>query len=327
MLRAMTGASVGDDVLGEDPTVRELEARMASLFSMDAALFCPSGTMTNQIAINVHTRPGETLICHPLAHIYLYEGGGIMANSGVSVRLTGTPDGLMSPRQVAEAIDTSQDVHNAPTRLVSVENTCNRGGGSCYPWDVLEAIGQQAREHKLAYHLDGARLFNALAATGQQASQYGQVFDSISICLSKSLGCPVGSLLLGEEAFIGEARRVRKRLGGGWRQAGYLAAAGIYALDHHLERLPEDHRKAQRLATALQSLPWVEDVTWASTNIVLVHVEDLATADRAIDLLTKEGLLIGKMDRKTLRMVTHLDVSPEDIEKACTIIEKVDLGP
>ena len=317
MLAAMMAAPVGDDVFAEDPTVNALEERVADQFGMESALFCASGTMTNQIAVNVHTRPGDSLVCHELAHIYLYEGGGLMANSGVSVRLTGSPDGLMTAAEVEDAVDTSDNVHNAITKLVAVENTSNRGGGSCFEMNAMHEIAAVARRYDLAYHLDGARVFNAMIARHQDAKDYGRVFDSISVCLSKSLGCPVGSLLLGERDFIREARRVRKRLGGGWRQAGVLAAAGLYALDHHVDRLVEDHAKAALLHTVIAPRDWVKSVREPQTNIVLVETHSEAVAVSVRDQLLEHGIRVQHMGRNRLRMVTHLDVSEADIEVVC----------
>jgi threonine aldolase len=324
MLDAMMTAAVGDDVLGDDPSVHRLEEKAADLFGVETALFCPSGTMTNQIAINVHTRPGDEVICHSQAHIYVYEGGGIMANSGASVRLLGTPDGLMDAREVEAAIS-PDDVHAARTRLVALENTNNRCGGSCLDFSTIQAIGAVAKRHALAFHLDGARLFNALAETGQTTRDYGAAFDSISICLSKGLGCPVGSLLLGSQSFIAEARRVRKRLGGGWRQAGFLAAAGSYALDHHVERLSEDHAKARLLGNCLADQPWVAKVAPVQTNIVVLNLADPDLDTALVNALQDKGVLTIRLGRGKLRMVTHLDVSMQEVEQVCDILADIRL--
>ena len=247
MLQAMMQAPTGDDVFREDPSINQLEAKCAALFNMEAALFCPSGTQTNQIAIKCHTRPGDEVICEAEAHIYQYEAGGIAFNSGASVRLIPGDRGRINAAQVKAAVN-PDDVHKAPSRLVCIENTSNRGGGSCYSFEELEKIQSVCKEHRLALHLDGARLFNAMIAKNETPAQYGNLFNSISICFSKSLGCPVGSVLLGTQAFIDQARRVRKILGGGMRQAGYLAAAAIFALDHHVERLVIDHQHAEKIA-------------------------------------------------------------------------------
>lgn len=323
MLEAMLRAEVGDDVFGEDPTVNALEEKAADLFGMESALFCASGTMTNQIAIKVHTQPGDEVVCHQLAHIYLYEGGGMMFNSGVSVRLVGSPDGLMNAAAVEGAIAAPDDIHAARTSLVALENTSNRGGGTCFDFAEVEAIGAVARRHRLGFHLDGARLFNALAATGHSPRAYGTVFDSISICLSKGLGCPVGSLLLGERDFIREARRIRKRFGGGWRQAGMLAAAGIYALDHHVERLPEDHAGAGRLGECLADQPWVAAVNPVQTNIVIFALRDPGRGQQVVNALLERGVRAMHMGQAKVRMVTHLDVSAAEIDRVCAVIPEL----
>ncbi|HEY5646211.1 MAG TPA: GntG family PLP-dependent aldolase [Pseudomonadales bacterium] len=324
MRDAMVRAELGDDVYGEDPTVKALEEKAADLFGMEAALFCASGTMTNQIAINVHTRPGDEVICHHLAHIYIYEGGGIMANSGASVRTVGDASGMMSAEEVAAAVNPT-DVHRARSRLVAIENTSNRGGGSCLPIGQLQAIGAVAQEGGLGYHLDGARLFNALVATGERPRDYGRLFDSISICLSKGLGCPVGSVLLGERDFIREALRVRKRFGGGWRQAGMLAAAGIYALDHHVDRLAEDHQRAARLGRHLAQLPYATSVRPVQTNIVVLELENPDRALGFIKALREAGVRASHTGGSIVRMVTHLDLSDEDINRTCEILATVEL--
>ncbi len=322
MLNAMFSARVGDDVFSEDPTVNELQEKAADLFGMEAALFCPSGTMTNQIAVNVHTRPGDEIIAHQYSHIYNYEGGGAAFNSGCQMRLLEGDRGLLKADSVENAINNRFDIHAARTSLVAMENTCNKGGGSCYEWDTLVEIGEVARLNDLAYHLDGARLFNALVAKNQPAKDYGELFDSISICLSKGLGCPVGSLLLGTEPFIKEALRVRKKFGGGMRQAGYLAAAGIYALDHHVERLAEDHEKARLLEAALKNCSWVKSVEPVETNIVIFYLHDNRDPKIFTRDLAEKGIRIISMGQGKLRMVTHLDVSKENIQKAASLLEE-----
>src|ERR1700761_2012732 len=243
MLDAMMTARVGDDVFGEDPSINQLEKMAAGLFGMDAAVYCPSGTMSNQIAIKCHTQPGDEVICEKSSHVYIYEGGGIAFNSGSQVRALDGDRGRITAEQVSQAIN-PDDVHRARTSLVSLENTCNRGGGSCYDIEEIKKIRQVCSDHQLKLHLDGARLFNALVATGQTAAEYGEVFDSISICLNKGLGCPIGSILMGPAPYIRQARRVRKVFGGGMRQAGFMAAAGIYALHNNIDRLAADHDHA-----------------------------------------------------------------------------------
>ena len=324
MLAAMGAAAVGDDVFREDPSVNHLQEQAAAMFGMEAALFCPSGTMTNQIAIRVHTRPADEVICHAQAHIYLYEGGGLMANSGVSVRLLDSSDGQLDAAQVEAAIN-PDDPHASRSRLVALENTHNRCGGSCLDFDQIEAVGQVARRRGLGFHLDGARLFNALVATGRSPRDYGALFDSISICLSKGLGSPVGSLLLGERDFIQEARRVRKRWGGGWRQAGFLAAAGSYALDNHIERLAEDHAKAARLGACLAEQSYVARVAPVMTNIVIFNLHDAALDTAFVASLEREGVKAHLLGQGKLRMVTHLDASMEQIDRVCEILTDVRL--
>ena len=255
MLQAMLQAVVGDDVFGEDETVNELQRKAAELFGKEAALFCPSGTMSNQIAIKTHTQPGDEVICDELAHVYLFEGGGIAANSGASVRLLKGDNGRFTAEQVRDNINRRDDSHFPWTRLVAIENTVNKGGGCCWDLREIERIRSVCQEQNIAMHLDGARLFNALVARDEAPRDYGNLFESISICLSKGLGAPAGSLLLGSRAFIARAHRQRKLLGGGMRQAGYLAAAGLFALEHNVRRLQDDHRKAKVLAAELRTLP------------------------------------------------------------------------
>lgn len=323
MQRAMWAAEVGDDVLGDDPTINALEEKAARLFGMSAALFCPSGTMTNQLAIKVHTQPGSEVICDKLSHIYLYEGGGIMQNAFSSVRLLDGNRGRITARQVKEAINNPDDIHAAVTRLVSLENTMNKGGGSYYSLEEIRAIRRVCDDHNLPLHLDGARLFNALVETGESPAQYGLEFDSISICLSKGLGCPVGSLLLGKTDFIRKARRFRKVMGGGWRQAGYLAAAGIYALDHHVDRLKEDHARARVIGDMFRQKSEVEDIYPIDTNIVIIQLPESITAEdyvRRLEMLRIRAVAFGK---HLVRFVTHLDFTDEHLEEMGKRLTKV----
>jgi threonine aldolase len=266
MLNAMFAAKVGDDVFGEDFSINELEAHVAEMFGMEAAVFCPSGTMTNQIAINVHTRPGDEVICEQGAHVYFYEGGGIGRLSGCQARTIAGDRGRITAEQIATVIN-PDDVHRPRTRLVCLENTCNRGGGSTYSMQQIKAIRALCDEQQLSLHLDGARIFNAIVANNESPRDYGKIFHSISVCLSKGLGAPVGSVLLGTSDFVKQARRTRKVLGGGMRQAGYLAAAGLYALKNHVERITEDHNHAKMLAEALNQTSWVKQVLPVETNI------------------------------------------------------------
>lgn len=315
MLAAMQSAVVGDDVYGEDPTVNALQAKAAALFGMEAALFCPSGTMTNQIAIKVHTQPGDEVLCHRLSHVYLYEGGGIAVNSGCSVRLLEGEHGRFTAQQVADNINKRDDAHFPLSRLVTVENTVNKGGGGCWSFEALKAIRTTCDQHGLALHLDGARLFNALIARDESPAQYGRLFDTISICLSKGLGAPVGSLLLGTHEHIRRAHRIRKVLGGGMRQAGFLAAAGIYALDHHVGRLADDHRKAALLGEALKNSPVVADVSPVETNIVIAKLNGDVSTDRFLATLAQQGILALSIGPQLVRFVFHLNVNDAQFER------------
>ena len=322
MLDFMFKAKVGDDVFDEDPTLNILQEKVADLFGMESSLFCPSGTMTNQIAINVHTRPGDEIICHEYSHIYNYEGGGIAFNSGCQVKLLKGDHGLLNPLDV-EGVISPDDIHAARTSLISIENTSNKGGGSCYDLSSLQQVGNIARSNKLAYHLDGARLFNALVFKEQHPKDFGQLFDSISICLSKGLGAPVGSLLLGTKPFIKEAKRVRKKFGGGMRQAGYLAAAGIYALDHHVDRLEQDHQKALQLKAALENCSWVKSIDNVETNILIFYLKEGKSDTDFLNLLKDKNIMAIGMGQGKLRFVTHLDVSFEQINLVCTALSEM----
>jgi threonine aldolase len=314
MLAAMMAAEVGDDVYGEDPTVNRLQQAAAARFGTEAALFCPSGTMTNQIAIKLHTQPGDEAICHEYSHVYLYEGGGIAFNSACSVHLLRGGRGTFAAADVAAAINDPADVHRPVSRLVVVENTVNRGGGACWDFAEIRRIGALCRERGLALHLDGARLCNALVATGDVAAEYGAVFDTISLCLSKGLGAPVGSLLLGSTAAISRARRYRKLFGGGMRQAGYLAAAGLYALEHHVERLAADHARARTVATEFARLGYVEEVLPAETNVVIGTLAPTIPPARLIAHLAERGIRAGSMGGRTVRFVFHLHVDDAQVD-------------
>ena len=323
MMKAMMNAPVGDDVFDEDPTVNALQDKAAEMFGMEAALYCASGTMTNQIAIKVHTNPGDEVICHHFAHIYNYEGGGMMFNSGVSPKLIGSSNGTFTASEAEFVINNPNDIHGARTRLIEVENTSNKGGGTCYDFSELKQIGKVARSHNLGYHLDGARLFNALVESEQTPLDYGNEFDSISICLSKGLGCPIGSLILGSKDFIHEAKFIRKRFGGAWRQAGFMAAAGIYALDNHIHRLTEDHEKARLLESALNQSSLVEKVNPVHTNVVIFTLKDINQTDDFIKTMMDRGVRMIGMGQGKLRMVTHMDVTLEDIQHVCKIIDEL----
>jgi threonine aldolase len=320
MLEAMLKAPVGDDVFGEDPTVNHLEALSAGLFGMEAAIFCPSGTMTNQIAIKCHTQPGDEVICERMSHIYQYEGGGIAFNSGASVRLIDGNRGRITASQVKESIN-PDDVHKPVSTLVSLENTSNRGGGSCYDFADIQAIKQVCLENKLKLHLDGARLFNALVAKNETFKQYGEVLDSISICLSKGLGTPVGSVLIGTKEVIKKARRIRKIFGGGMRQAGFLAAAGIYALENNVARLAEDHKHAQLIAKALETKDFIGDILPVETNIIIFEVKGRYTAPDLAVKLKEAGIFVIAISPTQIRIVVHLDIQPADVKRTIDVIE------
>lgn len=311
MLEAMMRASVGDDVFNSDPTVNELQEKAANMFGMEAALFFPSGTMANQTAIKLHTQPGDKLFCDKWAHVYNYEGGGAAFNSGVSCKLIDGHRGMFTAEQLESAVAGRSDIHVPYSRLVCVENTTNKGGGACWDFSELERIRTVCDHQNLAYHLDGARLFNALVAKGEKPRQYGSLFDTISICLSKGLGAPVGSILLGSHEHIAKAYRIRKLFGGAMRQVGYLAAAGIYALDHHVERLALDHAKAQHIAQELQGLTYVKKVEPVETNIIIFYVNDDLNADDFIASMARKNILLTPMGDGKIRIVTHLDFTDE----------------
>lgn len=319
MLDAMMTAKVGDDVFGEDDSINALETLSAKMFGMQAALFCPSGTMTNQIAIKCHTQPGDEVICDESAHIYQYEGGGIASNSGASVKLLNGDRGRINAEQIRLAIN-ADDVHKADSSLVCLENTSNRGGGSCYDFEEIKKIGLVCHENNLKFHLDGARLANALVAKKETPVPYGKVFDSISICLSKSLGCPVGSLLIGNADFIKKARRVRKAFGGGMRQAGFLAAAGIYALQNNIERLEEDHQHAKQIADTIAKKDFVQLVLPVETNIIIFELKNVMTAPALVNKLKEKEILCYAIAPNRVRWVLHLDITEKMVAKTIDII-------
>lgn len=320
MLEFMMKASVGDMVFGEDPSVNELEMMAADMFGMEAAIYCPSGTMTNQIAIKAHTRPGDEVICSRMAHIYQFEGGGVAFNSGASVALIDSENGTFTAEDVKQHINNPDDWHKAYTRLVEVENTVNRGAGSCWDFQEMKRIRELCDSRSLGYHLDGARLFNAMAVDGRSATEYGAVFDSISICLSKGLGAPVGSLLIGKREIIRQGMRIRKVFGGAMRQAGYIAAAGIYALKNNVSRLSDDHRNAAALAEALRESSLTESVNYGGTNIVIFSLKPVMTAEEYLEKIKPHGILALKTGERSIRMVTHLDIGDGQIKKACEVL-------
>ncbi|WP_312508510.1 threonine aldolase family protein [Chryseobacterium culicis] len=314
MIMFMNRATLGDDVYKEDPTVALLEKKVAEMFGMEAALFCVSGTMSNQLAIKAHTSPGDEVICDRSSHIYLYEGGGIAVNALCSVKLIDGDSGRIAPHQVKESINNPADVHQPISRLVSLENTTNRGGGAFYDFEDIREIKKVCKENGLMLHLDGARLFNALSETPQSPKDYGEVFDSISICLSKGLGSPIGSVIIGKRSLIDKTRRFRKLMGGGWRQAGSLAAAGIYAIDHHIPLLKEDHRRAKQIGEILKKSEYAEEVLPISTNIVMMTPRNC----NAIDFVAKmkdKGILCTAFGDQLVRFVTYLQITDSDIEE------------
>jgi len=320
MREAMARAEVGDDVYGEDPTVRRLEERAAELTGHAAALFVPTGSMGNQVAINLQTRPGSDVIVEQGSHVYCYELGAMAAWSGALPRVLRGRDGLLEPEQVAAAV-APEIYYMAPSALLVLENSHNHAGGVVLPPDLQERLVGAAREGGLSVHLDGARIFNAAAALGVEARRLAAGVDTVMFCLSKGLGAPVGSLLCGGADLIREGRVVRKRMGGGLRQAGVLAAAGLHALEHHVPRLAEDHRRAARLARALADLPQFEiDPAVVQTNIVIAELREPGETDRMLESLRAEGVLAGAMGAGRIRFVTHLDVDDDGLDRALRVL-------
>ncbi|MCC5919315.1 MAG: aminotransferase class I/II-fold pyridoxal phosphate-dependent enzyme [Cyclobacteriaceae bacterium] len=313
MREAMMKADIGDDVFGEDPSVKLLEDKIAAMFGMEAGLFCPSGTMTNQIALRVHTVPQDEVICEEGAHIYYYEGGGIAYNSLCSVRLVKGKNGIMDVADLANAVR-KEDVHFPKSKVLALENTSNRGGGTVYSMDSISKLSAFAQENQLRFHLDGARLFNAIIAQSQDPLVYGRLFDSISICFSKGLGAPVGSALIGTKTFIKEARRVRKVLGGGMRQAGFLAQAATYALDNHINRLADDHRRAKEIATLFGLMEEVKEVKSPETNIILAEVHESVDLSEFLSQWQQKGVKMLAFGPRQFRAVTHLGINDNHIE-------------
>tara|TARA_B110000046_G_C12952678_1_gene380860 strand:+ start:274 stop:1299 length:1026 start_codon:yes stop_codon:yes gene_type:complete len=316
----MLDAALGDDVFQDDPTVRELEDQTARIFGHEAGLFCSSGTMTNQIALMVYLRPGDEVICSSEAHIYNYEGGGIARNSGASARLINRDSGIVFLDEIIDNIN-PDDIHYPVTNLVALENTVNRGGGICYPISEIKKISNFCKSKNIPLHLDGARLFNALVKTGVKTNYIGPLFNSISICFSKGLGAPVGSVLVGSKEFIHKARRVRKVIGGGMRQAGMLAAAGIYALENNIERLAIDHQHADLLAEGLRNCSWISKVMDVETNIVIGYMNEGFQNSNFVEKLQKLGVSIVSFGKGRIRMVTHLDISKQDIDKVISLLK------
>lgn len=320
MLDAMMSAMVGDDVYKEDPSVNALEERLARLFGMDAALFFPTGSMANQAALKLHTNPGEQVICDKYAHIYNYEGGGASFNSGISCKLVDGDRGMFTTEQAKACINPPDFYHSPLTTLIEIENTTNKGGGACWDFNELKAMKGLADEHNLGFHLDGARLWNALIAKDETPKQYGELFDTISVCLSKGLGCPIGSVLIGKKSLMDKAMRVRKILGGGMRQVGYLAAAGLYALDHHFQRLEEDHKKAKEIGAVLNTLSKIRVVEPIETNIIIFELNQDVSEQDFMKSLNQHNISIIGMGSNKLRMVTHLDYTDEMHHKLLQVL-------
>ncbi len=325
MLQAMMTAKVGDDVYKEDPTINALEKKLADMFGKDEALFFPTGSMANQAAIKLHTQPGEQLICDKWAHVYNYEGGGVSFNSGVSCKLVDGVRGMIKAEQVEESINPPDFYHSPLTTLVCLENTTNKGGGACYDLEEIKKIRKVCDEHELGLHLDGARLFNAIVKNDEDPKDYGKMFDTISVCLSKGLGTPMGSVLIGDKSLMKNAIRVRKVLGGGMRQVGFMAAAGIYALDNHLEQLKKDNERASEIAEVLSSLDYIGKVEPVETNIIIFYLKDVENEKAFMDKLSENNVRISNMGQGKLRIVTHLDYSEEMHHHFLSMLQKIDL--
>ncbi|WP_034925589.1 threonine aldolase family protein [Gillisia sp. CAL575] len=323
MLQAIMSAKVGDDVYKEDPSVNELEKKLADMFGKDEALFFPTGSMANQAAIKLHTQPAEQLICDKWAHVYNYEGGGVSFNSGVSCKLIDGDRGMITAAQVEENINPPDFYHSPLTSLVCLENTTNKGGGACYDLEEIKKIRKVCNTHGLGLHLDGARLFNALVAKGESPKEYGKLFDTISVCLSKGLGTPMGSVLIGNSDLMKNAIRVRKVLGGGMRQVGFMAAAGIYALDNHVERLADDNKRAKEIGEILAGLPYILKVEYVETNIAIFYLKDASNEQSFMKQLQKENIRISNMGQGKLRVVTHLDYSEEQHQKFLQVLKEI----
>ena len=325
MLQAIMNAKVGDDVYKEDPTVNALEEKLAKMFGKDEALFFPTGSMANQAAIKLHTQPAEQLICDKWAHVYNYEGGGVSFNSGVSCKLIDGHRGMITAAQVEENINPPDFYHSPLTTLVCLENTTNKGGGACYDFEEFQKIREVCDKHGLGLHLDGARLFNALVAKNEDPLEYGKIFDTISICLSKGLGTPMGTVLIGDKKIMKNAIRVRKVLGGGMRQVGFMAAAGIYALENNVERLAEDHEKAREIGKVLKDQDYVGEVEPVETNIVIFYLKEPSAEAGFMKQLQQEKIRISNMGQGKLRIVTHLDYTQEMHEHFLNVLGKIEL--
>lgn len=326
MREAMMNAAIGDDVFGEDPSVKQLEEKSARLLGMEAGVFCPSGTMTNQIGIRILTNPYDEIICYKGAHIYKSEGGGLAGNSLLSIRVVDGDRGRISIADVTENINDRGDAHQPLTTVVALENTVVREAGSYYTLTQIAELSKFARSRGLRMHLDGARLFNALCETGDKPGDYGQHFDTISICLSKGLGAPVGSVLLCSKELEVKTRRMRKAFGGGMRQAGFLAAAGSYALDNHIRGLRDDHRRAKQLGVALSDRPWVKSLMPVDTNIVIFTPLDRIPQEVVLKRLSDAGVRAVRFGPRDIRMVTHLDIDDKQLDFATDVIRSLNFN-
>ena len=325
MLKAMMNAQVGDDVYKEDPSVNALEEKLAKLFGKDEALFFPTGSMANQAAIKLHTQPADQLICDKWAHVYNYEGGGASFNSGVSCKLVDGHRGMITAAQVEENINPPDFYHSPLTTLVCLENTTNKGGGACYDIEEIKKIRKVCNSHGLGLHLDGARLFNALVAKGESPKDYEKLFDTISVCLSKGLGTPMGSVLIGNKDIMKNAMRVRKVLGGGMRQVGFMAAAAIYALDNHVDRLAEDHKRAAEIAETLNAQSYIGEVEPVETNIIIFSLKDASNEEKFNKILQENNIRISALGKGKLRIVTHLDYTEEMHQKFLSVLKNISL--
>ncbi|MBK7691070.1 MAG: threonine aldolase [Bacteroidetes bacterium] len=323
MLQAMMQAEVGDDVFQDDPSIHRLEEYCAQLFGMESALFCTSGTLTNQLAIRVHCAPGSEVICDALSHIFLYEGGGVAVNALSSIKVLQGNYGRISAEQVIESINNPNDIHQPITRLVSLENTMNKGGGSLYDFAEIRKIKNVCKQQDLKLHLDGARLFNALVETKETPKDYGEVFDSISICLSKGLGCPVGSALIGSSDTIKKARRFRKLMGGGWRQGGYLAAAGLFALENNIQRLQHDHQRAKAIGQILSTKSFAKSIYPIVTNIVIFELTENISSAQFVESMAQQNVHCIAFGKQHVRFVTHLDFTDEHLTKFEEVVKNL----
>lgn len=322
MLDFMFQAEVGDDVYGEDPSVIALESYASEFFGKEAALFCTSGTQSNQIGLQLHLTPGGEVICHSDSHIYRYEGGGIAKNSGASVKLLEGNFGRIKLDQIKSAIN-PDDVHLPITQLVSLEDTANKGGGAVYDFNDIVEIADFCKSIHLPMHLDGARMMNALVVNNVNPKKYASQFDTISLCLSKGLGAPIGSLLVGDKSQIKQARRIRKSMGGGMRQAGYIAAAGLFAMKNNINRLVEDHRNASYLGESIKKLDWVKRIYPVQTNIVIFELKSPEKQIEIIHLLKDKGVLCNAFGPTAIRFVTHLDLNTNQIEYAIDVLKSL----